>query len=185
MKYEIHTSQRLFQVESRILQGPRSDLSSFMTAFDKLDLAITFLQKHRYYLDPFLKVTNVCPMLTSTVRLVAQCCRSLSTAEDALRHATDLQKDGLRLCQEEFITVLKGNLQEPNAARLVQSSFPSQDVPVAGTQLPSLCLVSIVTTISQCTNQMYRPCTAFRTALILSTLQIDASNVVKRHTVES
>jgi len=107
-----------------------------MTAFDKLDLAITFLQKHRYYLDPFLKVTNVCPMLTSTVRLVAQCCRSLSTAEDALRHATDLQKDGLRLCQEEFITVLKGNLQEPNAARLVQSSFPSQDVPVAGTQFP-------------------------------------------------
>ena len=107
-----------------------------MTAFDKLDLAITFLQKHRYYLDPFLKVTNVCPMLTSTVTLVTQCCRSLSTAEDALRHATDLQKDGLRLCQEEFMTVLKGNLQEPNAARLVQSSFPSQDVPVAGTQLP-------------------------------------------------
>jgi len=135
VKYEIHTSQRLFQVESRILQGPRSDLPSFMTAFDKLDLAITFLQKHRYYLDPFLKVTNVCPMLTSTVRLVAQCCRSLSTAEDALRHATDLQKDGLRLCQEEFITVLKGNLQEPNAARLVQSSFPSQETPVAGTQL--------------------------------------------------
>ena len=106
-----------------------------MTAFDKLDLAITFLQKHRYYLDPFLKVTNVCPMLTSTVRLVAHCCRSLSTAGDALRHATDLQKDGLRLCQEEFITVLKGNLQEPNAARLVQSSFPSQETPVAGTQL--------------------------------------------------
>jgi len=107
-----------------------------MTAFDKLDLAITFLQKHRYYLNPFLKVTNVCPMLTSTVTLVTQCCRSLSTAEDALRHATDLQKDGLRLCQEEFMTVLKGNLQEPNAARLVQSSFPSQDVPVAGIQFP-------------------------------------------------
>ncbi|DBA89464.1 TPA: hypothetical protein ACH3X1_016766 [Trebouxia sp. C0004] len=34
------------KVESRILQGPRSDLSSFMTAFEKLDLAITFLQKH-------------------------------------------------------------------------------------------------------------------------------------------
>ncbi len=107
-----------------------------MTAFDKLDLAITFLQKHRYHLNPFLKVTNVCPMLTSTATLVTQCCRSLSTAEDALRHATDLQKDGLRLCQEEFMTVLKGDLQEPNAARLVQSSFPSQDVPVAGTQLP-------------------------------------------------
>ncbi|KAL0036401.1 hypothetical protein WJX77_006182 [Trebouxia sp. C0004] len=92
------------KVESRILQGPRSDLSSFMTAFEKLDLAITFLQKHR----------------------------NLSTAEDALRHATDLQKDGLRLCQEEFMTVLKGNLQEPNAARLVQGSFPSQDIAVSG-----------------------------------------------------
>ncbi len=75
-------------------------------------------------------------MLISTVTLVKQCRRSLSTAEDALRHATDLQKDGLRLCQEEFMTVLKGNLQEPNAARLVQSSFPSQDISVAGTQLP-------------------------------------------------
>ena len=30
-----------------------------MTAFDKLDLAITFLQKHRYYLDPFHKVTHI------------------------------------------------------------------------------------------------------------------------------
>ncbi len=28
------------------------------------------------------------------------------------------------------------NLQEPNAARLVQGSFPSQDIPVAGTQFP-------------------------------------------------
>ena len=50
------------------------------------------------------------------------CCRNLSTAEDALRHATDLQKDGLRSCQEEFLTVLNANMQEPNAARLVQAS---------------------------------------------------------------
>jgi len=126
----------MFQVESRILQGPRSDLSSFMTAFDKLDLAITFLQKHRYYLNLCFKVTTIFPVFVSTVKPVKQCRRSLSTAEDALRHATDLQKDGLRLCQEEFMTVLKGNLQEPNAARLVQGSFPSQDIPVAGTQLP-------------------------------------------------
>ena len=35
------------QVEARILQGPRPDLSAFMAAFKKLDLAITFLQQHR------------------------------------------------------------------------------------------------------------------------------------------
>jgi len=61
-----------------------------------------------------------------------QCCRSLSTAEDALRHATDLQKDGLRLCQEEFLTVLKGNLQEPNASRLAQASPAISGSPNAG-----------------------------------------------------
>ena len=49
------------------------------------------------------------------------CCRSLSTADDALRHATDLQKDGLRLCQEEFLSVLKANSQEPNASKLVST----------------------------------------------------------------
>ena len=79
-----------------------------------------------------------------------QCCRSLSTAEDALRHATDLQKDGLRLCQEEFMTILKGNLQEPNAARLVQASSPSLDTPVAGAfnTLLSACAITKLVLIS-------------------------------------
>lgn len=35
------------QVEAKILQGPHTDLVSFMAAFIKLDAAITFLQKHR------------------------------------------------------------------------------------------------------------------------------------------
>ena len=39
-----------------------------------------------------------------------------------MRHATDFKKDGLRLCQEEFLTVLKANMQEPNAVRLIQAN---------------------------------------------------------------
>ena len=64
-------------------------------------------------------------------------CRSLSTADDALRHATDLQKDGLRLCFEEFATVLKANLIEPNAAKLAQQATTNA-VPAAGKTPPLL-----------------------------------------------
>ena len=59
-------------------------------------------------------------------------CRSLSTAEDALRHATDLQKDGLRVCYEEFMTVLKANLIEPNAPKLAQQAIAAPQSPARG-----------------------------------------------------